>query len=171
MLLTLPPQRLSGNSSVPAAHSRREAACSFFTASCCLEVVPQAGLALRPRRAEGAAYLETLSGARSGCSRRPRSASGGDAILTASGSAPPRRPISVYYPTPTNNTCGDWSVHNCRAGRERHCKGRRRHSKALARQGSGCSLLAGFFASQVLAYKRETPIRFGSICQYSLSLF
>lgn len=107
----------------------------------------------------------------SGCSRRPRSASGGDAILTASGSAPPRRPISVYYPTPTNNTCGDWSVHNCRAGRERHCKGRRRHSKALARQGSGCSLLAVFFASQVLAYKRETPIRFGSICQYSLSLF
>lgn len=141
MLLTLPPRRLYGNSSVPAAHSRRESACSFFTAWCYPQIVTPAGLSVRPGRAEGAAHLGTLRRASSGCSLRPRSASGGDAILTVPGSAPPCRPISVQHPTPTNNTCGDWSVHNCRAGRERHCKGRR-HSKALTGQGSGRAVAA-----------------------------
>ena len=92
---------------------------------------------------EGAAYLGTRR-ARSGCSLRPRSASGGDAILTVPGSTPPRRPISVCHPTPTNNTCGDWSVHNCRAGWERPCKGRRRRSRALTRQVSGYSMWQSF---------------------------
>lgn len=39
------------------------------------------------------------------------------------------------------------------------------------REGSDKGAVAKLFASLVLAYERETSIRFGSMCQYSLSLF